>query len=106
MIYESVIEEAIIQLLQNKGYELIDEYDSWISDRQLDEFINKELLLECLERINGIHDLNILKDAINTVTRLESPSLFERNFAFHKYLIDGVTVESKDYVINPLIRLI
>mgnify|MGYP004475273403 FL=1 len=106
MVYESVIEEAIIQLLQNKGYELIDENDNWISNRQLDEFINKDLLLECLERINGIHDLNVLKEAADTITRLENPSLFERNFAFHKYLIDGITIESKDYEINPLIRLI
>ena len=37
---------------------------------------------------------------------LENPSLFERNFAFHKYLIDGITIESKNYVVNPLIRLI
>lgn len=106
MVYESVIEEAIIQLLQNKGYELIDENDNWISNRQLDEFINKDLLLECLERINGIHDLNVLKEAVDTITRLENPSLFERNFAFHKYLIDGIIIESKDYEINPLIRLI
>lgn len=106
MVYESVIEEAIIQLLQNKGYELIDENDNWISNRQLDEFINKDLLLECLERINGVHDLNVLKEAVDTITRLENPSLFERNFAFHKYLIDGITIESKDYEINPLIRLI
>ena len=106
MVYENVIEEAIIQLLQNKGYELIDENDNWISNRQLDEFINKDLLLECLERINGIHDLSVLKEAVDTMTRLENPSLFERNFAFHKYLIDGITIESKDYEINPLIRLI
>lgn len=86
MVYESVIEEAIIQLLQNKGYELIDENDNWISNRQLDEFINKDLLLECLERINGVHDLNVLKEAVDTITRLENPSLFERNFAFHKYV--------------------
>lgn len=106
MVYESVIEEAIIQLLQNKGYELIDENNNWISDRQLDKFINKDLLLECLERINGIHDLNVLKEAIYKVTRLDNPSLFERNFSFHKYLIDGVTVESKDYDINPLVKFI
>ena len=106
MVYESVIEEAIIQLLQQKGYELIGENNDWILNRQLDEFVNKDLLLECLERINNIHDINVLNDAINTLTRLENPSLFERNFAFHRYLIDGVTVESKDYAVNPLIRLI
>ena len=106
MVYESVIEEAIIQLLRYKGYELIDENYDWILNRQLDEFVNNELLLECLERINGVHDINVLNDAINTVVRLENPSLFERNFAFHRYLIDGVTIESKDYAVNPLIRFI
>ena len=56
MVYESVIEEAIIQLLQEKGYELIDENDNWISDRQLDEFINKDLLLiDFLGLINKFH---------------------------------------------------
>ena len=40
MIYESVIEETIISLLQNKEFELIDEYDNWIQNRRLDEFVN------------------------------------------------------------------
>ena len=106
MIHEMDVEETIIQLLQGKNYEFIDENDSWISDRNLDEFINKDLLLDCLSRINGTNDYEILTEAVNTITRLENPSLFERNFAFHKYLIDGITIESKNYVVNPLIRLI
>ena len=106
MVYESVIEETIISLLQNKEFELIDEYDNWIQNRKLDEFVNRALLLDCLKRINKTTDENILNDAINTITRLENPSLFERNFLFHKYLISGITVESKDYAVNPLIKFI
>ena len=106
MVYESVIEEAIVSLLQNKEYELIDENDYWISNRELDEFINKDLLFECLRTINKIQNSDVLNEAINVITRLENPSLFERNFIFHKYLIDGVTIESKDYKVNPLIKLI
>ena len=106
MVYESVIEETIISLLQNKEFELIDEYDNWIQNRRLDEFVNRDLLLDCLKRINKITDENILNDAINAITRLENPSLFERNFLFHKYLISGITVESKDYAVNPLIKFI
>lgn len=106
MIYESVIEESIISLLQNKGYELIDENDNWILNRNLDEFINEELLRECLIKINKISNDNVIQDAINSVKRLENPSLFERNFAFHKILIDGITIESKDFQVNPLIRFI
>ena len=48
MVYESVIEETIISLLQNKGYELIDENDNWILNRNLDELINEDLLRECI----------------------------------------------------------
>ena len=106
MIYESVIEKSIISLLQNKDYELIDENDYWIANRSLDEFFNKDLLLDCLKRINCINDEAILDEAINMLTRLDNPSLFERNFQFHKMLIDGVVVESKDFDINPLIRFI
>lgn len=106
MVYESVIEESIISLLQNKGYELIDEYDNWILNRNLDEFINEDLLRECLIKINKINNNNVIQDAINTVKRLENPSLFERNFAFHKILIDGITIESKDFQVNPLIRFV
>lgn len=106
MVYESVVEEAIISLLQQKGYELIDETNQWIADRQLDEFINKNLLLDCLERINNIHDISILNDAINSIVRLENPSLFERNFAFHKILTRGIDIDSKDYQVNPHINFI
>ncbi len=106
VIYESVVEETIISLLQDKEYELIDENDYWIQNRKLDEFFNRDLFLECLKRINKTSDETILNEAINMLTRLENPSLFERNFLFHKYLIDGVTVESKDYEVNPLVRFI
>ncbi|MCF0117337.1 MAG: type I restriction endonuclease subunit R, partial [Bacilli bacterium] len=106
MVYESVVEETIISLLQNKGYELIDEFDHWVANRKLDEFINKDLLLDSLRKINKVKSDSVLIDAINTITRLENPSLFERNFSFHKYLIDGITIESKDYEVNPLIKFI
>ncbi len=106
MIYESVIEESIIKLLQNKNYAFLDENDNWLIDRKLDEFINKDLLLDSLKCINDINDEEILNEVINIITRLDNPSLFERNFAFHKHLIDGITIESKDYDVNPLVRLI
>lgn len=106
MAYESIVEESIISLLQNKNYELIEHDYYWILNRKLDEFINKDLLLRCLKRINNVKNDDVLIDAINVINRLENPSLFERNYTFHKYLIDGITIESKDYEVNPLIKLI
>lgn len=106
MVYESCVEETIVSLLQNKKYELIDEHDSWISDRKLDEFINKNILIDSLKKINNINDEDLLNEVFKVITRLENPSLFERNYNFHKLLIDGITIESKDYDVNPTIRLI
>ena len=62
MVYESVIEESIISLFQNKDYELIDENDYWILNRNLNEFINEDLLKECLIKINKISNDNIFTD--------------------------------------------
>lgn len=105
MIYESVIEEAIISLLQTKNYSFMDDNNEWLINRKLDEFINRDLLLESLHKINGYSD-DVLNDAINIILRLENPSLFEKNFAFHKILIDGISIENKDYAVNPLVKLI
>lgn len=106
MFYEYDIENTIIELLKNKDYEFADETDSWISNRQLDEFINKELFIECISRINDIYDDNILEEAYKTIIRLDNPSLFERNLVFHNYLIDGITIEDKTKAVNPLVKLI
>ena len=80
MLYESDIEEAIIGLLEKQNYDYIDENYEWIYNRKLDEFVNVELLKESISKINNITDEEIINDAINTILRLENPSLFERNF--------------------------
>lgn len=52
MVYESVVEESIIALLQKQGYELAEPDSSeWFSTRNLDDFINVELLESCLLKI-------------------------------------------------------
>ncbi len=106
MVYESMIEESIIELLQKLNYDLIDENDEWISNRTLDAFVNEELLRESIIKINKTNDENIISAAINTIKRLENPSLFENNMQFHKYLIGGINIDSKDYKVNPLIKLV
>jgi len=105
MINENVVEESIIALLQKIGYEYV-ENDDWILNRQLDEFIDESLLKKCLVRINSVKDPTIIDEAIKTIFRIDNPSLFERNRQFHEMLTEGITVEDKDYAVNPLIRLI
>jgi len=105
MINENVVEESIIALLQKIGYEYV-ENDDWILNRQLDEFIDESLLERCLIRINSVKDSKIIDEAIKTIFRIDNPSLFERNRQFHEMITEGITVEDKDYAVNPLIRLI
>ncbi|RMA78622.1 type I restriction enzyme R subunit [Metamycoplasma subdolum] len=105
---ESKVEDYILELLQEEKYELIDENYSWFQERQLDEFINKELLLNCLKKINikYSNDENVLEQAIKKIMRLESLSLFERNKEFHNLLINGIKIDSKKYTPRPLIKII
>ena len=106
MIHEKIVEETIISLLQKKGYDFLDRTDEWVQTRNLDDFINHDLLMNALEKINpGLSD-EILEETIKTIERIDNPSLYERNYQFHKYLTDGITIESKKYDVNPLVRLI
>ena len=106
MIHESLVEESIISLLRQVGWEYIDENDPWVGSRQLDEFFNRNLLEESIRRINKISDQNVIDEAIRIIERIDNPSLYERNAQFHRYLTEGITIESKEYSVNPLIRLI
>ncbi|MCV3743504.1 type I restriction endonuclease subunit R [Ureaplasma sp. ES3154-GEN] len=106
MFNENEVENTIIILLKNEKYEFLDnENDYWLNNRQLDEFINKKVLFDCLRRINKIDDESILEMAINHILTLDNPSLFERNYDFHKLLIDGLSLETVDDI-NPTIYFI
>ena len=105
-IYEMTIEETIIDLLQKEGYELITDEDFWVVNRKLSDFINEDLLLAQLKKINKDVREELLIETIATIKRIDHPSLFVRNKQFHKMLVDGITIEDNKNDINPLIKLI
>ena len=105
-IYEMTIEETVIDLLQKEGYELIADDDFWVINRKLSDFINDELLLAQLKKINNNVREELLIETIATIKRIDHPSLFVRNKQFHKMLVDGITIEDNKSDINPLIKLI
>ena len=88
MRFESMVEETIISYLERLDYVLVDDDDLWLQNRQLDEFINEELLLDCLSRINKTNDSEILDEVLRKIKNIDNPSLFEKNKQFHKYLIN------------------
>ena len=107
MFHENEVENTIISLLQEKGYLLKDKNnDQWFQKRNLDEFINQDLLKESLIKINNINNESVIEQAINYIKRLDNPSLFEKNYNFHNILINGININQKDAKINPLIKFI
>ena len=103
---EMHVEETILSLLEEQGYELLSDNDAWVINRKLSDFINEELLLSQLKKINKNASKEVLLEAINVIKRIDHPSLFERNKQFHKMLVDGITIEDLNSDINPLIKLI
>ena len=103
---ESSLEKTIIELLTDVGYSYDVENDPWMLDRKLDSFINEELLLDCLMKINPGIKVSVLEQAIKTLKDVDNPSLFERNHIIHSWIVDGLQVEDYDSDVNPLVRFI
>ena len=105
MQFESMVEETIISYLQKLDYSFVENSD-WLLNRELDEFINEEVLIDSIMRINNFNDTEIIDEVLRKIKNIENPSLFEKNKQFHKYLIEGITIDSKKYKVNPTLRII
>ena len=103
---ESSLEIAVIEQLQELGYDYAIDTDQWCLSRALDSFINEELLLERLMAINPGVKISVLEQAISRLKNLDNPSLFERNHIVHRWLTDGMQVEDSESDVNPLVRFL
>ena len=95
---ESTVEAATLEWLDDLGWATA--YgpeigpDSPLSERtQYDETILQQRLHDALTRINPALPQSALDDAFRKLTRPEGSSLEMRNRAFHRMLVNGVTVE-------------
>ena len=103
---ESSLEIAVIEQLQELGYDYAIDTDQWCLSRALDSFINEELLLDRLMAINPGVKITVLEQAISRLKNLDNPSLFERNHIVHRWLTDGMQVEDYESDVNPLVRFL
>ncbi|CDR30954.1 Type-1 restriction enzyme R protein [Acholeplasma oculi] len=105
---ESELENALIALIDKHDlYQYMDnETDSWISTRNLNDFINDKLLIEQLRLINPDVRSEIILEVVKRIKFIDNPSLFERNRIFHNYLVNGITVDDDFSDVNPTIKLI
>jgi len=103
---ESSLEKAIIERLEELGYDYAIDCEEWCLSRPLDSFINEELLLDRLSVINPGVKLPVLEQAISSLKNVDNPSLFERNHIIHKWLTDGIQIEDYESDVNPLVKFI
>jgi type I restriction enzyme R subunit len=97
---ESVVEEAALDWLEALGYAVlhgpliaVGEAAAERSDPNYRDVILDSRLRRALAGLNPLLLPEALDDAYRKLVKADAPSLIERNRAFHRMLVDGVTVE-------------
>ncbi|MCE7937921.1 DEAD/DEAH box helicase [bacterium] len=97
---ESVVEQAALAWLEALGYAVLHGPDIAVGeagaerrDPNYRDVVLEGRLRRALARLNPELPPETLEDAYRKLTRVDAPSLAERNRAVHRMLVDGVTVE-------------
>ena len=97
-ITESIVERAALEWLENLGWNTAHGADIAPNTPGAERADYGEVLLErrlrsVLERLNPNLPIEVLGDVFRRLTHPEGPTLETRNRAFHRMLVDGITVE-------------
>ncbi|MBX3316423.1 MAG: type I restriction endonuclease subunit R [Phycisphaeraceae bacterium] len=97
---ESVVEEAALAWLDGLGYSIVSGLaiapGEPAGEREsFDEALLEGRLREAVARLNPAVSSDALDEAIRRVMRVDAADAVSRNRAFHRMLVDGVTVEER-----------
>lgn len=87
---EGIVEEVTLEWFEKLGYTT--HHASEIQRSHTDVILTNRLR-ESLQTINPNIPPDAIEEAIRKLTRSETPSLYENNLRFHKFLTDGIDVE-------------
>ena len=95
---ESELEDAALEWLEGLGWKVahgpgIAPHAASAERTEYGEVILERRLRDALDRLNPDLPAEALEDAFRKLTRPEGSTLEARNRAFHRMLVDGVTVE-------------
>ena len=68
-------------------------HEGFAKDREYDEVVLKSWLRNAMAKLNPGVPADAQEEAMKKVLWTDSPNLFQNNYAFHKYLTNGVDVE-------------
>ena len=100
-VTESVIEQAALAWLESLGWRIVHGPDiapDTLNAERTDygQVVLEHRLRDSLARVNPDLPAEALEDAFRKLTRPEGPTLEGLNRAFHRMVVDGVTVEYRD----------
>ena len=107
-IFESTIEEFVIELLQNQGWHYLSPEEQESERSSLNEAVLKNCLKQAIEKINPDISEEAREQALREVLNLPSQNLIDNNEAFHRLLTEGAEIEilKKDGVRGEKVWLI
>lgn len=92
-IFESTIEEFVIELLQNQGWQYLSPEEQELERPNLNEVVLKNRLKQAIETINPTISEEAREQALRQVLNLPSQNLIDNNEAFHRLLTEGIEIE-------------
>jgi type I restriction enzyme, R subunit len=92
-IFESDIENFVIELLQKHGYNYLSPEDQEVERESLSDIVLRGKLKAAIEKLNPNIPEDARDQALREVLNLPSQNLIENNEFFHRMLTNGVEVE-------------
>ena len=98
-IFESDIEEFVIELLQKEGFSYLAPEEQETERGNLGEVILLSRLRDSIERLNPALGADVKEQALRQVLHLSTDNFIDNNEAFHRML-----EKSMDIVTDPCLR--
>jgi len=92
-LFESDIEQFVVQLLQSEGYTYLPPEEQEAERQNLGEVILISRLQNAVDTLNPSIPEEARQQALRQVLNLPSQNLIDNNEAFHRMLTDGIEVE-------------
>jgi len=92
-IFESDIEQYVIELLQSQGFDYLSPEQLEAERANLGEVVLKERLKNAVDMLNPSIPDEAKEQALRQVLNLPSQNLIDNNEAFHRMLTEGIEVE-------------
>lgn len=107
-IFESTIEEFVIELLQNQGWQYLAPEEQELERSDLSEVVLKNRLKKAIDALNPDISEEAKEQAFRLVLNLPSQNLIDNNEAFHRLLTEGIEVEvmGADGIKGDKVRLV